>query len=477
MVLIAVDPHKAQHVVAAVDEATGQVVAESKFGVDDAGMRSLVRWAAKLGDRDPLFAVEDVRNVTGRLERWLATEGCRVIRVAPYLTASARRRDRSPGKSDPIDARAVARAVLEHGVGAFPRAVTGDGAAEIRLRVEYRAGLVQERTRLISRLRWQLVLIAPELESDLERWQLTRSRPLQQVDESLARVPSSTRALIARSHALRIEQVTAAIDALQAELRILVADACPALLELPGCGVISAATLLGRVPDARQFPTAGHFARLAGVAPIPRSSGERTRMRAHPGGDRQLNAALHRIAITQAMTYPPARQYLQRKRSEGKTPGQAIAGLKRHLARRVWHLLKTAVPDQQRRLNQGESSIGQENRSRATPEDSSVLADVLALEAVIRDRIRTRLAELEPAVAEYEECREVRTDCDWTLRRRSAQRTNPIPRSPGNERAAFPQQMPCREQPCGYSLCLIGAPTALRRWVLSASLLNEKGPH
>ncbi len=102
--------------------------------------------------------------------------------------------------------------------------------------------------------------------------------------------------------------------------------------------------LLGRTAGAERFPTDGHFARQAGVAPIPASSGRTQRVRLNRGGDRQLNCALHRIAVTRARVDPVTRQYLDRKLAEGKTRSEAYRCLKRHLARRVWHLL-SQTPD------------------------------------------------------------------------------------------------------------------------------------
>jgi transposase len=106
-----------------------------------------------------------------------------------------------------------------------------------------------------------------------------------------------------------------------------------------------AATLIGRAAGAERFPTDGHFARQAGAAPIPVSSGRRDRVRLNRGGDRQLNCALHRIAITRARSCPETRAYLARKLAEGKTKPEAYRCLKRHLARRIWQLLRDR-PDQ-----------------------------------------------------------------------------------------------------------------------------------
>ena len=108
---------------------------------------------------------------------------------------------------------------------------------------------------------------------------------------------------------------------------------------------ITAATLIGRTAGAQRFPTDGHYARQAGVAPIPVASGRHDRVRLNRGGDRQLNHALHTIAITRARTCPKTRAYLDRKLAQGKTRPEAYRCLKRHLARRIWRLLHD-LPDQ-----------------------------------------------------------------------------------------------------------------------------------
>jgi transposase len=113
----------------------------------------------------------------------------------------------------------------------------------------------------------------------------------------------------------------------------------PALLELPGCGALSAAKLLAETAGAKRFASDAKLARLAGVAPIPASSGRRHRHRLDRGGNRQLNCAFHRIAVTQGRVHPPAREYLARKQAEGKSRMEALRCLKRHLVRRVWKLL------------------------------------------------------------------------------------------------------------------------------------------
>jgi transposase len=346
MILISADTHKAGHSFAAFEPATARLAGERAFGADQAGMLATLRWAKSL-DLERVWALEDCRHVASRLERFLVASGERVIRVAPKLMGQSRKGEREPGKSDPIDARAIGRAVLREGVDAFPQAVLDEQALEIRLLADHRRGLVAERTRHQNRLRWHLVELDDDLEATVPACGLDRRVWLDRIDRRLKRLPQNARTRVARDELRRIRELTRTITQLERDLRDLVATEYPALLALNGCGTLSAATLIGRAAGAQRFPTDGHFARQAGAAPIPASSGRRQRHRLNRGGDRQLNSALHRIAIAQGRHHPPATAYLARKQAEGKTRREALRCLKRHLARTVWHLLQPPTPPQQ----------------------------------------------------------------------------------------------------------------------------------
>jgi transposase len=152
------------------------------------------------------------------------------------------------------------------------------------------------------------------------------------------------RVRIARDELRRLRELTLAIKALEAEISELVATVAPQLLNEPGFGPLTAAKLVGEIAGADRFSSDAKLARAAGLAPIPVSSGKTNRDRLDRGGNRQLNTAIHRVAVTRARCHPETRAYLDRKRSEGKTNREAIRCLKRHLARRVWNLLRTPAP-------------------------------------------------------------------------------------------------------------------------------------
>ena len=346
MIVIGADTHKHTHALAAVDGATGALVGQRSIAADEPGHLQALRWARER-DRERVWAIEDCRHVSRRLEQALVAAGERVIRVPPKLMGQSRRGERLPGKSDQIDALAVARAVLREGVERFPVAYLDERAMEIRLIADHRDDIVAERTRAQNRLRWHLLELCPELEASLPKRSLDRQVQLDRVARELRRLPTAARVRVARELVSRIRQLTREANALEAELRTLVRAQRPHLLAEIGCGALIASSLIGRTAGAERFATDAHFARQTGTAPIPASSGRRDRQRLHRGGDRQLNRALHMIAITRAARDPETRAYLDRKIAEGKTRKEAIRCLKRHLARRFHRLLIQAPADRE----------------------------------------------------------------------------------------------------------------------------------
>jgi transposase len=353
MIVIGADVHKSSHALAAVNATTGVIAGECEVRAGEAGHLQALRWARKL-DEERVWAIEDCRHLSRRLEEALLGAGERVVRVPPKMMGASRRGERTPGKSDQIDARAVARAVLREGIERFPAACLDEQALEIRLLSDHRQTVVAQRTRQIDRLRWHLVDLCPELEASIPTRQLDTTRTLDRITRHLRRLPRTARVRIALTQVASIRSLARQADAYEHELGALVTAYQPQLLHEQGIGPMTAATLIGRAAGAQRFPTDAHFARHAGVAPIPVSSGRNDRHRLHRGGDRQLNRALHTIAVTRARIDPTTRAYLERKRTEGKTRREAIRCLKRHLARHIHRLLSMPQtnPDRTTRTKQ-----------------------------------------------------------------------------------------------------------------------------
>jgi transposase len=332
MIVVGVDVHKQSLTAVAVDEV-GRPVAEQTVG----DSQVLLRWAASLSE-ERLWALEDCRQLTRQLERTLVDAGEQLVRVPPKLMAPQRRAGRVRGKSDPIDALAVARAALREPRLDHPRPGE-ERLRDLKLLVDHRDDLVDERRRAQQRLRWHLHELDPTLA--VPAGALDRAVWLDRLARRLARDDQTVLVQIARELVGRCRSLTRTILALDRELQQRTSETAPGLLALPGCGALSAAKLLGEIGPIERFHTDAQLARHAGVAPLEASSGKHRRHRLDRGGNRQLNCALHRIAITQARVHPPARAYLERKQSEGKSRREALRCLKRQLARTVYNTLKS----------------------------------------------------------------------------------------------------------------------------------------
>ena len=327
MVVIGVDSHKRTHTAVATD-ATGRKLAEKTVVATSAGHLELVRWAGRFAERT--FALEDCRHLSRRLSSDLLVAGERVIRVPPKLMAGARRSSREPGKSDPIDALAVARAALREDL---PAATLDGPEREVRLLVDHRDDLVAERTRAQNRLRWHLHELDPGNEPGPRS--LDRAVVLTALERDLSDAPGTV-GRIARELVAHIRTLTGTINDLEREIGHLVAGLAPSLLALTGCGPLTAAKLIGEAAGIGRFRSRAAFARHNGSAPLPVWSGNTERHRLSRTGNRQLNVALHRIAITQLQREGPGRTYLEHRRAQGDTKTEAIRALRRRISDEVF---------------------------------------------------------------------------------------------------------------------------------------------
>lgn len=266
MVIIGIDAHKRSHTAVAID-AHGRQLGQRSTATTSADHFELVAWAAQFEKR--LWAVEDCRHLSRRLERDLLAAGERIVRVPPKLMANSRAGARSYGKSDPIDALAVARAALRE--TNLPTARLDGAEREVRLLVDHREDLVGERTRMISRLRWHLHELDPGQEPPART--LTHLRNLDRLATRLD-AAEGTVARIARDIVSRCRQLTLEITQLERELATLVEQLAPSLLAVCGCGPLTAAKILGETAAIDRFRSPDAYARHNGTAPLP--SGHRT---------------------------------------------------------------------------------------------------------------------------------------------------------------------------------------------------------
>jgi transposase len=337
MVTIGVDPHKKTHSALAVDAVGAALDGRTEPAKRD-GFAELLMWARGLRDGERVWVIEDCRHVSGPLERFLLDHGETVVRLPPGLMAGARQSVRERGKSDPIDALAVARAALREGIDTLPVARLAGVELEIRQLSVHRQRLVDARTRLINELRWQLHDLWPEWE--IPTGVLIGAGWQQQVARRLKRAEQTARVRIARDEIRRIADLTRTINELHQELALLVTQTAPQLLAEHGLGVLTAAKLIGEIAGIDRFTSDAQLARLAGCAPIPVSSGRTDRHRIDRGGNRQLNHAIHMLALSKIRHDPQTALYIAKQRQRGKTNREAIRCLKRHLIRRVYNLLR-----------------------------------------------------------------------------------------------------------------------------------------
>jgi transposase len=332
MVTLGGDCHKRNHMLVAVDE-NGRARGELRVAATTDGHVEALAWARQWPERR--WALENCRHLSRGLERDLLTAGEAVVQVSPKLMGTARRSGREAGKSDSIDALAVARAALQE--PHLPVAQLEGRAREVKLLVDHREDLVGERTRIQNRLRWYLHELEPGLE--LPARGLGRQVVLADVGRRL-QGHSGLVAQIARDLVGRLVELTRSMKDLERRIEALVAELAPNLLRLRGCGALSAAKLLAEAADIRRFRSPAAFAMHNGTAPIPVSSGNQQRHRLNRGGNRQLNAALHRIAITQLRLGGEAKVYVARRMSNGNTKTEAIRALRRKLSDEVYRRLR-----------------------------------------------------------------------------------------------------------------------------------------
>jgi transposase len=331
-VVIGVDPHKRSHTAAVLDgqQVAGQLRVPSTRG----GIQQLQQWADRWPERQ--WAIENAGGLGRSLSQALLKAGETVLDVPPGLSRRVRLLSgRSGRKTDAADAVSTARAATGPGVRQLSQA---DGAYEtLRLLTDRRRDLVARRTQSFNRLH---VLLAELLPGQVRRGLSSDEAAalLRQVHAPTG--ADATRRELARDVLQEIRGVERAISDLDKQLESAVGTTGTSLLQVHGVGTVVAATLLGRIGDIRRFPTAGHFAAYCGVAPLEASSGDVVRHRLSRLGDRQLNAALYIMALSQASSHPLGRAYYQRKQAEGHSKAEALRCLKRRLADVIYRCLR-----------------------------------------------------------------------------------------------------------------------------------------
>src|SRR5947208_8273858 len=337
--VLGVDTHRDEHVMAVVTAPAGAVAAGAAAPANAHGYRELLRLAEQHAPGRRAWAIEGTGSYGAGLSRYLHARGESVLEVSRIPRTERRWR----GKDDAIDAARIARAALAADTLALPRA--GERREAVRLLLVARGSAVDVRREALSQLRAVIVTAPEPLRQELR--ELPTGKLLERCSRlrrSNSTVDALATRLVLRSLARRIQAATVEADELERELLGHVRTLAPALLDEPGVGPIVAAQLIVAWSHPGRLRSEACFARLAGVAPVPASSGKTTRHRLSRGGDRQLNRALHTIVLHRRQQDPQTKDYIAKRIAEGKSRRDATRLLKRYLARHLYRLLQQQQP-------------------------------------------------------------------------------------------------------------------------------------
>ena len=338
--VIGVDTHRDQHVLAVVGASSGGVIAQRSVQSSARGYAEAMRFA---GDHAPgarIWAVEGAGHYGAGFARYLSSHRETVHEVS----RTARSERRLQGKDDLLDAIRVARSALASTAHALPR--SGQRQEALRLLLLARRSAVDVRRIAIVQLRSVIVTAPESLRDELRRLPLGELlRRCSRFRRSSSRTPDELAIiLVLRSLARRIEAATEEARELEREILDDVRALVPELLNEAGVGPIVAAQLIVTWSHRDRIRNEAAFARLAGVAPLPASSGQTIRHRLSRGGDRQLNRALHTVILHRRQHDAATKDYIARRLAEGKSPRDATRILKRYLARHLYRVMQNASP-------------------------------------------------------------------------------------------------------------------------------------
>jgi transposase len=332
MFVIGIDPHRGSHTAAVLD-GSEEMLGELRMVADRRQRQRLLEWAAPFMPR--VWAVEGATGTGALLAQQLVAAGEEVLDVPPTLSARVRLLDcgRSD-KTDSHDARAAAVVALRHRALRPVRAE--DHVAMLRLLAKRHHDLVAARTRAVCRLHTTLCYLAEghfpkRMKASQAAAILARIRPTDSV--------SVQRKALARDLLAEIRRADRDLAELSERIRTAITASGTTVTDVFGVGPIVAAYLIGHSAHIARFPTAGHYARYNGTAPIEASSGPNTRHRLNPRGNRHLNHALHMAAVTQVRNDTPGRAYYLRKQAEGHSRKEALRALKRRISDVIYRKL------------------------------------------------------------------------------------------------------------------------------------------
>lgn len=340
--VVGVDTHARNHVYAILAPTTGALLETRSFPTSAAGIRRAITWVARRteADADTLWVIEGAASYGAILASTVVAHGY-PLAEAPGINSKTRR---GAGKSDALDAHQIAAATLGLAVEKLRRPRLSDGIRQsVRILLTARESMGKDRTRSVNAL--TALLRSNDLGLDarkkLNSTQITEVSRWRTRDEELSRSIARAEAIRLAKHVLDLDEQLKANERQLNEL-IAASEAAP-LLQEKGFQAISAAKCLTAWSHQGRVNTEAAFASLAGVNPLPASSGNTVRHRLNRGGDRSLNSALHMVAISRMTHHAETGEYTAKRRAAGKTDREIRRCLKRYLARRVYRILNTSA--------------------------------------------------------------------------------------------------------------------------------------
>ncbi len=337
MITIGVDAHKSLHVALAIDDA-GRTLDHWKGPNSPQGWQDIQHWATALGT-PRRWGIEGAGNYGRGLAQALVEAGETVYEINPRWTAQTRRSARKPGKTDRLDAQAVAY-LVQRDHATLPQVQLEDATSVLDLLVKEREDALAEATRLRNQLHFLLLQVDPQYKDSVPA--LTSPEGLEAVEQystSSPKLMDTARVASIRRLAQRLRLAHTQAEDLEKQITTRTQEAgFSPLTELKGVGLLTAGAIAGILGPGMRFQNDAQVAAYAGVAPLEVSSAGNVRHRLNRGGNRRLNAILYRIAFTQAHCLPAAKTYLADRIADGKTRKEAYRALKRYLVRAIWKL-------------------------------------------------------------------------------------------------------------------------------------------
>ena len=340
--VVGVDTHARNHVYAILDATNGALLDTQSFPTTAAGINRAIAWVARRtnADTDTLWVIEGAASYGAILAGTVAAHGYPVAE-APRMDA---KQNRGVGKSDALDAHRIAMATLPLAVEKLRRPRLNEGIRQgLRVLVTARNSMAKDRTRSVNAL--NALARSNDLGIDARKkltpTQIEKINRWREREEELSVSIARAEAIRLAKHVLDLDEHLKSNEEKLDEL-VKVSEAAP-LLQEKGFGAVTAAKCFVAWSHEGRVCSEAAFACLAGVNPIPASSGNTTRHRLNRGGDRALNSALHMAAISRATHHGETREYIEKRRAQGKTDKEIRRCIKRYLARRVFRILNASV--------------------------------------------------------------------------------------------------------------------------------------